>query len=492
MDGIKEPTKKVRVSLYSRLTARKADFYSTLLRQVDYLSFLPPELLDGIFDLAYTPEYPPKGPLSKRLLPWYIDGLYRRISLRKDSNIVNFVEKINSKPALGELVRSLRLSGTFGCRRTSLSPIPVLDFRRLFTALHRLEILELDNSYLVIFENLSDILSFISSANLLSLLDLRLSYSALDCDWIPKKALVTLDHDHDSNLQHYKQLPHLSRLTISRPCTALTEISSFCALCPKLSDLQLIGLAPRFAPLLSELRNTELVHLELVNEDDRIGEYDARGRDPCDHLLPRFTSLVHLSIGDDLFSPDLPTHLSRLHSLQVLELGLGKIRTDDFLRLLSGPTRLPSLRKLVLHLIHTWAGEDFRIGEDGSAEWYVPEDGYVAPPGWKLPEFDEAIGFTVEGIERLVRLARSEDIKVEGEVFHGLSEWQEYLVNIANIAVWRCFKGKNFKHLHHLRRRYPHLCSRLPPLDLNSLDPHTLKLEYSLTREGWEMWTLIN
>jgi len=78
------------------LIARLSERHSVALPspQIDRLSLLPNELLDHIFDLAYSIDTPSTGALWKHLLPFHITGIYRRISVTKPEKLATLVDKV--------------------------------------------------------------------------------------------------------------------------------------------------------------------------------------------------------------------------------------------------------------------------------------------------------------------------------------------------------------------------------------------------------------
>ncbi|GAA5960935.1 hypothetical protein JCM3765_007547 [Sporobolomyces pararoseus] len=69
--------------------------------RIDYLSLLPNELLEDVFDYAYSSIPPPTLPLSKRLLPFHRKHLYRQISLSFSSRVDKFLTSISSRKEIG-------------------------------------------------------------------------------------------------------------------------------------------------------------------------------------------------------------------------------------------------------------------------------------------------------------------------------------------------------------------------------------------------------
>ncbi|GAA6001333.1 hypothetical protein JCM5350_001946 [Sporobolomyces pararoseus] len=200
-----------------------------------------------------------------------------------------------------------------------------------------------------------------------------------------------------------------------------------------------------------------------------------------------------------MFSPDLPSRLHALTSLKSLTLGLGSISTRQLISLISGPSRLPLLHKLDLELTFSRLGESIGFVQYAEAfQKHVsdeddPEEGGLVGRDWILPVFDEENDFTYEGTKELFRAAAEEGIEIGGHLKSAMCVYESYPQEVANVAVYRCYRDEDFKHIHKLRTDFPQYCSKLPPLELDSLDPTDLKLvKIDLPEEGWFRLTLEN
>ncbi|GAA5897717.1 uncharacterized protein JCM6883_006794 [Sporobolomyces salmoneus] len=276
--------------------------------KIDRLSLLPNELLDKIFDYAHTLDQPSTGPLSKRLLPFLITGIYRRIKVSKVTKLLRLAAKLNAEPHLGEGIRTLQFD-----------------------------------------------------------------------------TAVTLNNE--SNYEELLQaLPH------------------------------------------------HLIELELVEEAF------SPERSFCDHLLPHFTRLRRLVLGNTLFSDDLVTHLGHPSLLEHLESGEGSIPIHRLHSLVSGSTRLPSLHTLYLDLIPHRIGTRIEVGENGSlTEGNLSDVDALIGDDWHLAEFecDDGDEYTVKGLVEFVRLAKEEGIEIEGPILKAGEARQAYLLEVANIVVYQ-------------------------------------------------------
>jgi len=69
---------------------------------------------------------------------------------------------------------------------------------------------------------------------------------------------------------------------------------------------------------------------------------------PVDSALPSFSQLRSLRLGDGIYSVTVHIALQNLPHLTHLHLGEGEIDPDGFVSLISGSSRLPSLRTIIL------------------------------------------------------------------------------------------------------------------------------------------------
>ncbi|GAA5961976.1 hypothetical protein JCM3765_007180 [Sporobolomyces pararoseus] len=483
-----------------RSRIRKTDHHEPPSEQkIDRLSSLPPELLDYIFDLAYPLGSPSTGPLSKHLLHYHILGLYRRIDLEDGAQVVALSQKVEDQPELGELVKVARFR-SYG-ESDYLDEGEVNSF--LGSNLPNLVELdlgdELNDTFQWIFSGLDfpycGSIRHLRLAGLFCLVDLIQEMPSLeilevkyDHESIGDDILLCCynQHCHECSLKEKKAQETLRKLSIEGDPRAgsAQQFASFFSLYPNLTDLTLtfdedfIGesVMSNLVPLLP----TNLVKLSLrckYNDHDRF----------IDHFLPAFTDLRHLHLGTSLFSPNLPSHLSQLHSLETLELKYGKISLSQLLPLLSGPSRLKSLESLNLDLIRPGRVGKTMIDERGKLRRkLVPvDDRKFTADGWELPDFDVEGGLvTLEGTKSLLRLAKEARIECEGTLFEALDAFESYAIEAANVAVYRTHRDRDLRHIDRLKAQHPQLSRFLPPVDFKSLQVHVTPQGQSIFKLG--------
>ena len=302
------------------------------------MSNLPNELLDEIFDLAYPIGYPSTGPLSKRLLPYHISGLYSRIKLTKDSNVSTLVEKIIAQPPFGELVRVLHVEGPPSELHIQVELERVREYERFLRNLTKLEDLNLSNTIVlwIFYVCLGIVTLDVQDEEVPTPLPLpfwsslrRLSIEALRQK--PPENPLLLSQSFPNlvtfifseymyqygplNLDGYLSLRHLSHLTVTGAFADDSAIASVCSLCPSLRSLKLDATQPEYQNLLGSLP-PQIVDLELYQTDLNFFA-------PVDSFLSHLNHLARLSLGDLLYSSNLLSNISGLLSLERQVLGNG-------------------------------------------------------------------------------------------------------------------------------------------------------------------------
>ncbi|GAA5834382.1 hypothetical protein JCM5353_008927 [Sporobolomyces roseus] len=473
--------------------------YHVIARKIDRLSLLPNELLDHIFDLAYSIDTPSTGPLSKHLLPFHITGIYRRISLSNGDNITKLVRKINKSPSLARLVKSLQID----CEEDldgALEVPEATEFQQFFRQLVHLEWLDLGENHYELFAELKATRSPASTSplhHITSAISSRTPQPLLGFTSFP--ALCSLHvtayhHEYGAfDTSGCSSLPLLTHLTVSGTFADDRSIASFCALCPSLTHLSLYAFKAAYVDLLQALPVT-LSRLELgtIDGDGNIG--GGTGAEDCSLELSKFILLQHLSVGNRIFSWELPTHLSNLQHLETIRLVGDEIFYVEMMELLTAPTRPPSLRTLELRLdcIETGSrlevderGRVVGVGEPEEHDWQVSGD-------WNLPKYvrvGETYGY--EEMCGVRKIAAQSGVEIRGSLYEALEMVDVYFLELANIAIYRCFRCSTLEPYIKLQDRG--LGSRLPPLDLDSFDPKNLKLvKTDLPDEGWFALSLEN
>ena len=394
------------------------------------------------------------------------------------------IDSIKSSPNLGELVSDLILYTATGDKVPTFETVEIDQF---FSRLVRLEWLDLDDDA---YGFLDPLLASMSPPKLPCLRHISspispdFEHPLLEFTAFPTlRSLTVIDYNSGDGAYDTAGLPHLpllTHLTVTGLYADDLSIASFCNLCPSLTHLTLECDSPSYSDLL-ELLPVNLSRLDL----ECLG---LEADDLCERHLSRFTHLQHLVLDDGMFTIALPSHLLGLRALATLELGAGRISTSEMSDLFN---RVP-INRLKLDLTRGEMGYRLEVDGNGSAggRW-VPGEGRMIAGDWVIPEFDlQGDGdFTLEGAREMLREAEELGIEVEGSIIRAIEVMDAYYLEIANIAIYRCFRDKTFNH--YLDVHTQNLANRLPPLALDSLDPSPLKIrKIQLEKEGWFALTL--
>ncbi|GAA5912374.1 uncharacterized protein JCM6883_005648 [Sporobolomyces salmoneus] len=466
--------------------------------EIDRFSSLPPELLDKIFDHAHTLDQPSTGPLSKRLLPFHITGIYRRIKLSKiESKLLRLVEKLDIEPQCGERIRTLQLQYyMIGDEDSRIRVIGALE--KLFRNLRRLEELDIDSGIMNLFHpftaaNRGDQQALpLNSSVLPALRTLRVTGTSTPTPGFPLlffsslDSLVQLDYEYsyeyisDSTIWNGPFPKKLARLSIEGVFERDPAIARFASLCPNLTSLRLRGSNPIYESILQALPD-RLIELELL-QYNRFGE--GPEEIPCDHLLSRFTRLQRLSLGNRRYSEDLPVNIAHLSLLEHLDLGHGSIPLSSLHSLFSGPTRLPLLRTLHLDLIPYAIGTRLDVDDEGyHKERTLPDRDFEIEEDWRYAEYEceEGDEFTIKGLPELIRSAKEEGIEIEGPILKAGEARRSFFLELANVVVYRAYLMKSGFCYGRLR-----LPARISSMHSNLLDMTKVKLVKKwLPEENW-------
>ncbi|GAA5861534.1 hypothetical protein JCM5353_002711 [Sporobolomyces roseus] len=447
--------------------------------KIDHLSSLPPELLLSIFDLSYDPAQLPLEPLSTTLLPYFRRNLYRQIRLSSRSSWSKLVRTVKDSPGLGEVVHILDTAAVFVFAEQGQFEEIVKPFPRLVS---------LKTGYLQAIQRTS-----------VDIVRPPLEHLSYECDtfsftaivFLAKLNLSTLEiHFHSTYVRPYPSpLPRLTSLEKLSLVSKADDDDAFEGLiwkssladiidyCPNITSLRLFDpVYPQYENLVSALDkfHGKLTSLEL-DSAWLTDTYDI----PCDHLLPQFSQVTYLSLGDGITTESLPRYLRQMTSLSTLRLGIDAhlpLQIDTLLPLFQGSTKHPSLTRLVLDCFKVSLGH--RVGANGEkvGTMVVKE---MSGDGWKYPEL---YNLTEGGLSYLFDALNTYGVQVEGSGATIVQDLVAYHREIANRAVLVAFQTKSFEAF----KRSPNCNSLLSHVNINDLDPNNLKLvKIDLPSENW-------
>ncbi|GAA5988094.1 hypothetical protein JCM5350_003934 [Sporobolomyces pararoseus] len=459
--------------------------------KMDRLSSLPPELLSTIFDLAHDPEHPQIEPLSRTLLPYFHQNLYRQIRISSPSSLSKLLNTLQSNSSLAQLIIKL------DAQRIAAHTVDLVQSGELLRHLPRLQSLDTSNlpSLRQIFDSelakeLPSLRSLTYNSDIISHRDADILSS------FPRLEKLTMnflkfDKDEDSvdmsNLDRVKDLSlnHEAGLESEEPSPWTRSLANFVNRFPRITSLTLDSVATSdyqgFLPHLSGSVLSSVTSLLLWSDDNPI---------PCDHLLPRFNNLRILQLNAGTVSNTLVGHLCRIPSLETLLLGFGTHDAGptarDLLSLVEGPTRIQHLEWLVLHSHMGSEGKRFDVGDSvGPLTGDLGED-------WNIPDFESgwAEGWDVPEIERLSQAGEKNGVKVTGLTIEAVKVWHSAQLELANRLILRAYQTKSLDD-YIAEKLTPGSNPRLPDLDLDKLDLDNLKLlKIDLPEEDWFQFTL--
>ncbi|GAA5824788.1 hypothetical protein JCM5353_004445 [Sporobolomyces roseus] len=448
--------------------------------KIDRLSSLPPELLLTIFDLSYDPDQLPLEPLSKRLLPYFRRNLYRQIRISSLFSFTKLLETIESVPAFGNLVNRLDTSAAFN--NGDLYDISG-DFNKIVSPFPRLVSAKLGNirpledappgPSLPSLEHLCYACEILSIDDLASLSQYQL-----------RELEISFRSTEGSTAEPIPSLKTVKILSLTFTVEGILpddniwepNLATIVECCPNITSLRLFDpVFPDYRAFLSAIPRLthQITSLEL--DSPRLPEeYDIA----CDDLLPQFSILVHLSLGDGTISEFLPSYLRQLPQLASLRLGPDThfaLGANDLLSLLEGPTRLPSLRHLTFDCFGGMVGKRIKVGDQVKDE----VNSGMKADGWECPR----LGHEVDDDDprETVRACRASRIELNGDPPGALTIEEDFDLEFANRSVLRSLQIKNLDGVK-LRNNSP----RFSHIPIASLDPQNLKLvKTDLPEKNW-------
>lgn len=304
----------------------------------------------------------------------------------------------------------------------------------------------------------------------LTRLEVCFQRSKLAQDSIPDTTLATLRHLTLSAESCYEE----DSQVWARELLSLLERT------PKLIHLDLsdnyrpyfINYLPQIAHLLPDLTSLRLSTSDLAPFHDIT----------CDRHLPLFPNLQHLDLGDNTVSSSLLLYLRQLPHLSSLRLGysiyLDGPTSSDMLSLVSGPSRLVKLKKLILGCVSGRVGQRWSLE---AMEGATDHTKYGSFEDWIPPDF--CARFDPGDLYWLLLRGGQCGIEISGSSVEAIGIWAAYHLEVANRRVMKAFKTKSLDGLKELGGREYHRC---PIINFDKLDPNSLKLvKIDLPEENW-------
>ncbi|GAA6008950.1 hypothetical protein JCM11491_003844 [Sporobolomyces phaffii] len=414
----------------------------TEYKNVDHLSRLPPELLEIIFDHVQSSNEPVTAPLSRHLLPFIQEPLFRSLCLISDPYpaLDSLCQNVESSRHLTIYVKSLHFHVALD--EPKKPPREIHDghvpsntlIKALFGRLINLERLVVVGSSRVASIVLEPVVAA-SSFPKLSSLRLASTFKTVP------------DPFHSSNfqtLQYYSELSKLS-LEVCRPSktihshakpqiiplrmkTQIRQVSlkgplssssstSVTGLLASFGSLSIISLhdtskESQLCDLVGAIPSPSHVHVLYLNHQESAG---LPPKESLDDQLERFTQISCLRFGGTSSSstPSLYSALARLPHLKHLLFSKDAIVSlAQLAQVIVTGSRIKS-KSLKSITFDNVEGKVGTRGEDAGEPWWNEEvDDWDVHPDWIVPNWTDE--FSEDGLVEFVKAAEKEGIQVGG------------------------------------------------------------------------------
>jgi len=444
-----------------------------------------------IFDLAHDPRKPLIEPLSQRLLPYIRQNLYRQIHLSTLSSFTKLLRTVESNPPLGRLVSTLDTSNVFFHKAQFEVRGEFYEIVRLFPRL-----ISVNSGYVRPIRNSPHGLATISSLRHVAYGCKRPVPDDLDALSTPQLRSLEINF-HEFSCPRPVEVEPLESVEELSICYVgvedrigevwPSEIVHVVISCPKITSLRLFDPSfPDYRAFLSTLSTISHLALRLTSlRLDSTPLLDGYGF-ACDHLLPRFPNLTHLSLGDGTTSAALPTYLRQTRLLTSLRLGPCahcSLEATNFLSLLEGPGRLASLRHLNLDWSEGQMGRRIDVGDSVEGFGYGSVIPSMIEEGWESPDVEP---YEESDLRDLLRACQENSIEVSGVGANTIEILAAFEQERGNRTALVCYRNKNTYDLGFLDTP-----RHLFDLDSHRMDPETMELvKIEQPDKNWYILTL--
>ena len=257
-------------------------------------------------------------------------------------------------------------------------------------------------------------------------------------------------------------LPMLENLQVHGVGTLRESVSRITAACPRLRRLELHedGNNMHMSDALRHHPNS----LETLVLAIYMAPVSLRGQEE----LARFTQLRSLDLGDECYDQKIHTTLQHLPLLSRLRLGFGKIDPVGFESLISGPSRLRSLRHLTLDLLHHDLHDRKRITRPSGEGFSASSELYRCPMSmkdWKecWEKRREMGPLRLKELKDMIGRAKTNGVVIEGTVVSLIQALEEYDLEANNRRVINIYDQQSI--LLKTRRALTAAGDLLPPID---------------------------
>ncbi|GAA5963221.1 hypothetical protein JCM3765_005761 [Sporobolomyces pararoseus] len=431
-------------------------------KKIDYLSRLPPELLEDIFGEVQLSRTPLLGPLSKSLLPFVQQPLFEDLCVKTYEALEFLAETVVKRPEVGGYIKILHFHVDMAENENQAkkrskegedtrTPSNKL-IKRLLLSLVQVRSLVLTGSTRFASLVLDPVVAA-SSLPLLRTLHLASTFNNLRDPFHPC---------HYQSLQFYSEL-RLFKLSVLRSSKSMqaypkTQVEPF-PFRSEILDVSLSGPLSSSLPsvnnLLTSLGSLPMIALHDTSKESQmlkildeildpenldylhLKRFAADGGPPDSSFLvklERFKNLTSL-VFEGTCSNVSAEFYSSLRALKQLEhLAFGEeaqVSLRKLTKLVTGPEKLKSLHFISFDNVKGEVGT--RLDDEGIPYW-DDEYGWTPYPDWILPEW--TAGFTEIELVTFVRVAKKEGIQVEGTAIEAIGVHAMYEEEEENIGLW--------------------------------------------------------
>ncbi|GAA5900321.1 uncharacterized protein JCM6883_002808 [Sporobolomyces salmoneus] len=328
---------------------------------------LIPELLSQIFHEIHRDRKATTQAICRTLLPFQQAALYRNVSTWNERAATKLLTTLSGCPHLASLVRTVKIYNVVGWMLEEEVIVRVLRNLRI---VQEISLTSFRGIPLVLFDpqlvkgylsNLARLSVYRKGELPEGLLNSLQIYPSLTSLYFEFGDLPSWDGVH---------LPQIERLGLDGPDSeggpwTLAAFSSDNF--PSLRELELVIPPSSFVPFLSNLDSATQMRLRKLTLHALHAEdsYGGQAR-PCDQVLPSFSSLIDLDLGEDTFTDAIGRALGRLPLLETLRFGSGALLPIPRLKALH--QQIPSLKNLILDQYEASESELLKASAMGGVE----------------------------------------------------------------------------------------------------------------------------
>lgn len=280
--------------------------------------------------------------------------------------------------------------------------------------------------------------------------------------------------------------PYIKSLGITGSGVTNQDISIVVNACPSLERLSLyLGTA-----VYEE--EEDLAHLSyddvLSNSQSRFNNLTNLSLGSCltdttlGDSLTNFANLRCLRVDKVGGFPELHQAILKMKNLEELSVDSADYDWNSLSELFTGPTKLASLRKLLLNQVFFWESKRFDPADSTQvsqlATLIEEKEGeeptvYKRLKGWSMTGVES---FSWDGYKEFVKVCLESRVNVRGRVFSSYRVFFSYLLERNNLAMAVAYFNNDFDQIEEARNLAQENGFKLPPFEISSQDPSKLEL----------------